>query len=68
MPSNAFRFTLPSLPKEWYTVVTEAREAYSLTQWQVTILALACLKRLHQLDADRVKDLAKQVKEGYQHG
>ena len=63
----AYWFSVPSLPKEWYKTVQESRDAYDLTQWQVIILALACLRSLHHDRADHVKDLAAQVKETY-HG
>ena len=64
----SFRFSVPTLPKEWYLTLQDAREVYDLTQWQVVILGLACFRLVStQQDggADKVKDLAQQIKEMY---
>ena len=65
MKPSSYRFTIPSLPKEWYQTVKEAQDAYQLTQWQAIVLALACLRALNQSNPDQVKLLADQVRETY---
>ena len=62
---SGFRFSIPSLPKEWYQVIQSAREVWGLSQWQVVILALAALKSLSATAPEQVKDLAEQVRENY---
>ena len=66
MKPSSYRFIIPSLPKEWYQTIKEAQDAYSLSQWQSVILALACLRALNQSNPDQVKLLAEQVRETYQ--
>jgi len=65
---SPFHFSIPSLPKEWYTTVQAFRASEDLTQWQVVILALACLKLVAAGQPDQVKTLSQQVKEMYPHG
>ena len=62
---SGFRFSVPSLPKEWYQVLQSAREVWGLSQWQVVILALATLKSLSATASEQVKELAEQVRENY---
>ena len=62
---SGFRFSIPSLPKEWYQVIQSAREVWGLSQWQVVILALATLKSLSATVPEQVKELAAQVRENY---
>ena len=62
---SGFRFSIPSLPKEWYQVLQSAREVWGLSQWQVVILALATLKSLSATAPEQVKELAEQVRENY---
>ena len=62
---SGFRFSIPSLPKEWYQVIQSARGVWGLSQWQVVILALAALKSLSATAPEEVKGLAEQVRENY---
>ena len=62
---SGFRFSVPSLPKEWYQVLQSARAIWGLNQWQVVILALAALKSLSATAPERAKELAEQVRENY---
>lgn len=62
---SGFRFSIPSLPKEWYQTIQQAREVWGLSQWQVVILALAALKGMSVASPDHMKELAEQVRENY---
>lgn len=62
---SGFRFSIPSLPKEWYQTLQQGREVWGLSQWQVIILALATLKSLSGTAPEQVRALADQVRENY---
>ena len=61
MPASFFRFAIPSLPKEWYVALQESCHAHKLSQWQIVILGLACLKILGQQSPGQVESLVQEI-------
>lgn len=62
---RAFQFAVPPLPKEWYLKLEELRAFYDLSQWQVVILALACMCQLGAENRDQLDAMATMIRNTY---
>ena len=63
LPPSAYHFTIPTLPKVWWQLLSQVRRHYTLSVWQCVILALKCLQVMGKEDEVRVAAFAEQVKD-----
>ena len=62
-PPPTFTFTIPTLPKAWWQLLSQVRRHYTLSVWQGVILALKCLQTMGKEDETRVAKFAAWVKD-----
>lgn len=63
MPSEQFKFHIPSLPKEIWQKFQEVRKAYGIKQRQMIVLGVLAVCKLGESDPAAVQKLVDEILE-----